>query len=130
MAQIFITNSSITLGISLQIKFLSWKNMSKQMWIFIGWDLDLLKLFFFFSISNLPKESEILCHCLLLANTSQLNIAGFSIKVTANLFGLEFCKILKSYHKIAHYIYFVLKKKLFENVFFLRSYCKFCVLRV
>ena len=50
-------------------------------------------------------------------------------KVTANLFGLEFCKILKSYHKIAHYIYFVLKKKLFENVFFLRSYCKFCVLR-
>ena len=51
------------------------------------------------------------------------------IKVTANLFGLEFCKILKSYHKIAHYIYFVLKKKLFENVFSLRSYCKFCVLR-
>ena len=50
-------------------------------------------------------------------------------KVTANLFGLEFCKILKSHHKIAHYIYFVLKKKLFENVFFLRSYCKFCVLR-
>ena len=50
------------------------------------------------------------------------------LKVTANLFGLEFCKILKSYHKIAHYIYFVLKKKLFENVFFLRSYCKFCVL--
>ena len=39
------------------------------------------------------------------------------LKVTANLFGLEFCKILKSYHKIAHYIYFVLKKKLFENVF-------------
>ena len=53
----------------------------------------------------------------------------YFIKVTANLFGLEFCKILKSYHKIAHYIYFVLKKKLFENVFFLRSYCKFCVLR-
>ena len=51
-----------------------------------------------------------------------------SVKVTANLFGLEFCKILKSYHKIAHYIYFVLKKKLFENVFSLRSYCKFCVL--
>ena len=51
------------------------------------------------------------------------------LKVTANLFGLEFCKILKSYHKIAHYIYFVLKEKLFENVFFLRSYCKFCVLR-
>ena len=51
------------------------------------------------------------------------------LKVTANLFGLEFCKILKSYHKIAHYIYFVLKKKLFENVFFFRSYCKFCVLR-
>ena len=51
------------------------------------------------------------------------------VKVTANLFGLEFSKILKSYHKIAHYIYFVLKKKLFENVFFLRSYCKFCVLR-
>ena len=52
-----------------------------------------------------------------------------SLKVTANLFGLEFCKILKSFHKKAHYIYFVLKKKLFENVFFLRSYCKFCVLR-
>ena len=52
-----------------------------------------------------------------------------NVKVTANLFGLEFCKILKSYRKIAHYIYFVLKKKLFENVFFLRSYCKFCVLR-
>ena len=51
------------------------------------------------------------------------------LKVTANLFGLEFCKILKSYHDIAHYIYFVLKKKLFENVFFLQSYCKFCVLR-
>ena len=51
------------------------------------------------------------------------------LKVTANLFGLEFCKILKSYHKIAHYIYFVLKKKLFENVFSLRSYCKSCVLR-
>ena len=51
------------------------------------------------------------------------------IKVTANLFSLEFCKILKSYHNIAHYIYFVLKKKLFENVFFLRSYYKFCVLR-
>ena len=50
------------------------------------------------------------------------------LKVTANLFGLEFCKILKSYHKIAHYIYFVLKKKLFENVCFLRSYSKFCVL--
>ena len=50
-------------------------------------------------------------------------------KVTANLFGLEFCKILKSYHKIARYIYFVLKKKLFENVFFFRCYCKFCVLR-
>lgn len=80
MAQIFITNSSITLGISLQIIFLSWKNMSNQMRIFIGWDLDLLKLFFFFSISNLPKESKILCNCLLLANTSQLNIAGFSIK--------------------------------------------------
>ena len=30
---------------------------------------------------------------------------------------------------MAHYIYFVLKKKLFENVFFLQSYCKFCVLR-
>ena len=57
--------------------------------------------------------------------------SGFvsSFKVTANLFGLEFRKILKSYHKIAHYIYFVLKKKLFENVFSLRSYCKFCVLR-
>ena len=41
------------------------------------------------------------------------------VKVTANLFGLEFCKILKSYYKIAHYIYFVLKKKLFENGFFL-----------
>ena len=52
-----------------------------------------------------------------------------ALKVTANLFGLEFFKILKSYHKIAHYTYFVLKKKLFENVFFLRSYCKFCVLR-
>ena len=35
------------------------------------------------------------------------------LKVTANLFGLEFCIILKSYHKIAHCIYFVLKKKLF-----------------
>ena len=35
------------------------------------------------------------------------------VKVTANLLGLEFCKILKSYHNIAHYIYFVLKKKLF-----------------
>ena len=51
------------------------------------------------------------------------------LKVTANLFGLEFCKILKSYHKIAHYIYFVPEKKLLENVFFLWSYCKFCVLR-
>jgi len=40
---------------------------------------------------------------------------GTSVKVTANLFGLEFCKILKSYHTIAHYIYFVLKKKLFED---------------
>ena len=38
-------------------------------------------------------------------------------KVTANLFGLEFCKLLKSYHKIAHYICFLVKKKLFENVF-------------
>ena len=52
-----------------------------------------------------------------------------TIKVTANLFGLGFCKILKSYHKMAHYVYFVLKNKLFEKVFFLRSYCKFCVLR-
>ena len=51
------------------------------------------------------------------------------LKVTANLFGLEFCKILKSHHKIAHSIHFVLKKKLFEDVSFLRSYCKFCVLR-
>ena len=31
-------------------------------------------------------------------------------KVTANLFGLEFCKILKSYHKTAHYICFLLKR--------------------
>ena len=42
--------------------------------------------------------------------------SGPVIKVTANLFGLEFCKNSKSHHKIAHYIYFVLKKKLFENV--------------
>ena len=54
----------------------------------------------------------------------------FTLKVTANLFGLEFCKILQSNHKIAHYICFLVKKKLFENVFFLRSYCKFCVFRV
>ena len=38
-------------------------------------------------------------------------------KVTANLFGLEFFKILKSSHRIAHYICFLFKKKLFENVF-------------
>ena len=43
----------------------------------------------------------------------------FTLKVTANLFGLEFCKMLRSYHTIAHYICFLVKKKLFENVFFL-----------
>ena len=31
----------------------------------------------------------------------------YFVKVTANLFGLEFCKILKSHHKIAPYIYLV-----------------------
>ena len=41
----------------------------------------------------------------------------FCLKVTANLFGLEFCKILKSSHRTAHYICFLLKKKLFENFF-------------
>ena len=51
------------------------------------------------------------------------------VKITANLFGLEFCKILKSHHKIAHHIYFVLKKKLFEKVFFLGKLVEsvFCV---
>ena len=39
------------------------------------------------------------------------------IKVTANLFGLEFRKILKSYQKIAHYIYFVLKKNYLKTFF-------------
>ena len=29
----------------------------------------------------------------------------------------NFFKIIKSHHKIAHYIYFVLKKKFFEEVF-------------
>ena len=63
------------------------------------------------------------------ASTLPAPLCVMLIKVTANLFGLEFCKILKSYHNIAHYIYFVLKKKLFENVFFLQSYYKFSVLR-
>ena len=68
--------------------------------------------------NNFPSKNE---------TPNKLDNTNF--KVTANLFSLEFCKILKSYHKIAHYFYFVLKKKLFENVFSLRSYCKFCVLR-
>ena len=64
-----------------------------------------------------------------LSAVSEKSFCSFFFKVTANLFDLEVCKILKRYHKLAPYIYFVLKKKLFENVSFLRSYCKFCVLR-
>ena len=45
------------------------------------------------------------------------NIPMSIIKVSANLFGLEFCKILKSYHNIAHYIYFVLKKNYLKTFF-------------
>ena len=42
----------------------------------------------------------------------KMSLGTSKLKVTANLFGLEFCKILESYHKIAHYIYFVLKKEI------------------
>ena len=68
---------------------------------------------FFFVIPHLvPEIFKIIVLCKL-GTDDVIRCDNMEVKVTANLFGLEFCKILKSYHNIAHYIYFVLKKKLF-----------------